>query len=241
MSLETSKTENRWFSVECLVEKWDQRNFRRFFQQGSFSRLFPVVFRLQGRGMLSLHRAKLFTHPRFGSENDVQKWQYELCQRKNWRNRFSKNYPKNFPSIRIESWRFCLLIFVCWFGKQCFIFKECCLHRFCLYVFLRFCLFTFSVIPSSRLGRRAQTMHRGDLQSWWGPHATYEVHHCDDATTRGATNETVTSVLQEIRSRSIIGTEDQSGTVDLHCERIHDERICKERKLERLWHNAIMP
>ena len=24
-----------------------------------------------------------------------------------------------------------------------------------------------------------------------------------------------------------------------HCERIHNERICKERKLERLWHNAI--
>lgn len=97
----------RW--MPC--RKMRSKELSTLFSTRDFSRLFPVVFRLRGRGMLSLHGAKLFTHPRFGSENDVQKWRYELCQRKNWRNRFSKNYPKNFPSIRIESWRFCLLTF----------------------------------------------------------------------------------------------------------------------------------
>ena len=218
--------------------KMRSKELSTLFSTRDFSRLFPVVFRLRGRGMLSLHGAKLFTHPRFGSENDVQKWRYELCQRKNWRNRFSKNYPKNFPSIRIES----KILFV----DICLLVWQAMLHLqwVLLASFLFSCVFASSPFRSSHLPVSA-----GALRP-----CIAETCRADEVLTQRTKFTTATTRRREERPTrpshpSFKKSEAEASSAPkinlarliFHCERIHDERICKERKLERLWHNAIMP
>ncbi len=140
-----------------------------------------------------------------------------------------------------------VLIFV-WFGRQCFIFNECCLHRFCLHVFLCLPLHLFGhhpIFPSRQACSDHASRRPAELmRSSCNVHSWRPTRRRDERPTRPTKWPKRTSYPSHPSFKKSEAEASSAPKINLatqlifDCERIH-EWICQEGNLERLWHNAI--